>query len=124
MGQAWTATRLAAGGIAGPTLKASSMAGPTGWDLWSCSGPVSNVSDGSVVTISSDLAAKCYGAVIVGQDASNIQGLAYRILLSTGTTRHFSTTTMKIQTITTCTGVALQSDDISAEQLYIMRYIG
>ena len=44
MAQTWSCTRLAAGGMAGPTLKASSMVGPTGWDLWSPSGGRAQVS--------------------------------------------------------------------------------
>ena len=125
MAQTWSAQLLCRAGLPGPMIKHSAgVEGPTAFEIWSCVGPASSVSDGSAISISSDVAGKVYGGAIIAHDAGNSEAYDYRLLVSAGAST-FSTSSFKIQAIRVSAGAALTSAvSLSTEAVYLMRYIG
>lgn len=116
MAQTWTATKAhQAPRVQG--LPTGTFPNPSGQTILSCTGPATSVSDGAVVSITSDLASKIIGAKIIARKAgSAFATYSHEVKVSTG----FSTENLKIVTYRRSTGALLSAAvSLTGETLYL-----
>lgn len=84
MAQTWAATRMNVEPI-GPCVPTTSTLNPVSRTLWSCTGPATSVSGGSLVAFTSDLASKIFGGKIIANKRGSANALySHEVEVSTG----------------------------------------
>jgi len=115
MAQVWAAKILQAGGY-NPGVPADPDYNASGSMLLSCTGPASSVSAGAVVSITSDVASKIFGAKIIAKKSGASALYEHEVIVSTG----FGTAQFKLRTWRRSTGALLSSNtNLSSQTLYL-----